>query len=90
MGKIGTNVVLAAMTMTLLPMMMQMFNTVAVDAESAIKSVKGTEMTTDIAVQPIKNNVIDLSTLIRRDFGNFKYKPEAKKIRNVANWNGRL
>ena len=86
-GKIGTNVVLAAMTMTLLPMMMQMFNTVAVDAESAIKSVKGTEMTTDIAVQPIKNNVIDLSTLIRRDFGNFKYKPEAKKIRNVANWN---
>lgn len=86
-GKIGTNVVLAAMTMTLLPMMMQMFNTVAVDAESAIKSVKGTEMTTDIAVQPIKNNVIDLSTLIRRDFGNFKYKPEAKKIRNVAKWN---
>ena len=86
-GAIATNIIMVAMTMTILPMMMQMFNTIAIDAEKGLNSLTNSEMTADIAIQPIKNNVIDLSTLVRKDFNGFTYKPDSKTIKSVADWN---
>ena len=85
--KVGTSIVLAGIAMAVLPTMMTMFTSVAKEAESGINSISTPGMTSDIAVQPVKNNVIDLSTLIRHNFNNFTYKPDSKEIRNVADWN---
>lgn len=86
-GSIATNMIMVAATMTVLPLMMQMFNTIAVDAEKGINSISNTEMTSDVAIQPIKNNVIDLTTLVRNNFNGFTYKPDSKTIKSVADWN---
>lgn len=86
-GSVATNIIMVALTMTILPMMMQMFNTIAIDAEKGLNSISNSEMTSDVAIQPIKNNVIDLSTLVRNNFNGFTYKPDSKTIKSVADWN---
>lgn len=87
-GQFASNLIMVSLTMTALPLMMQMFNNAAVQAENGLNSVQTKEMAADVAIQPIKNNTIDLSTLIRaNNFNDFSDKPESKKIRNVAKWN---
>ncbi len=45
------------------------FGDIAISARSDINHASNKGMSEDLAVQPIKNNVIDLSTLIRKDWG---------------------
>ena len=95
-SKILPNIVMVSITLTILPMMMRVaggnstipgFGDIAISARSDINRASNKGMSEDLAVQPIKNNVIDLSTLIRKDWGNYQYKPDSSKIKNVANWN---
>ncbi len=85
--QVGTSIVIAGIAMAVLPTLMTMFASVAKSAEADINNISTPEMASDVAVQPVKNNVIDLSTLIRHNFNNFTYKPDSKKIKNVADWN---
>jgi hypothetical protein len=95
-SKILPNIIMVSITLSILPMMMRVaggnstipgFGDIAISARSDINRANNKGMSQDLAVQPIKNNVIDLSTLIRKDWGNYQYKPDSSKIKNVANWN---
>lgn len=90
-SQIIPNILMVSLMMTVLPMLMSMASNIAVQAENGVKEANSKQMTSDLALQPIKNNVIDLSTLIRADFGGsggaFTYKPDSNAIRDTANWN---
>lgn len=68
-GKVLPNVIMVALTITVLPLFMQQVNKIAQSAEQDISSISldGSKKATSLAVQPIENNVIDLgyvSTII--------------------------
>lgn len=61
-GKVLPNVIMVALTITVLPLFMQQVNRIAQAAEQDVSSISinGSKKASSLAVQPIENNVIDL------------------------------
>lgn len=96
-GKILPNVILVALTITVLPLVMRTAGSVAspattdagigdivISAKNDVDSSKGGTTAGDIAIQPIKNNIVDLARVANK---SWKYDPENLDIAktNVIN-----
>ena len=95
-SKVVPNIIMVALTITVLPLMMRVaggnantpgLGDVAQQSAKAVEKAKSDgNMSSDLALQPIQNNVIDLTTLIRNDWGGWKLKPDSSKF-NADKWN---
>lgn len=95
-AKILPNVVMVALSLTILPLMMRTVGNaggtpglgdITLQAKSDISSASDRTMTGELAIQPIKNNVFDLNTEIRRgwkDSPNGSDMAKANAIRDKS------
>lgn len=92
-GKILPNVVMVALTLTVLPLMMQKVGSVgsgmpgvgnvAETARDDLNSASSKGMSDDLAIQPIKNNIIDLSTVVRKKWNVNPDRAESAKLNRI-------
>ena len=92
-GKILPNVVMVALTLTVLPLMMQKVGSVgsgmpgignvAETARDDLNSASGVGMSDDLAIQPLKNNIIDLSTVVRKKWNVNPDRAESAKLNRI-------
>lgn len=94
-SKVLPNILMVALTITVLPLMMRTVggssNTpglgdIAQSAATDVRKAGSKGMTSDLALQPIQNNVIDLTTLVRKDWAGYTLKPSSAKF-NAGKWN---
>lgn len=90
-GKILPNVFMVAITMTILPYLMRTvssstptFGNIAQTAKQEVGQASSKEMSSDLAAQPFKNNIIDLSYEIRRDWKDNPDKTPVSKLNGIS------
>ncbi|MDM8220699.1 pLS20_p028 family conjugation system transmembrane protein [Limosilactobacillus mucosae] len=95
-GKILPNVLMVALTLTVLPLMMRTVSgagstsgvgNVAVSARKDLNAASDKGMTDDLAIQPIKNNIIDLSTVVRHGWQENPDRLNISKLNTISDEN---
>ncbi|MCI1490552.1 MAG: hypothetical protein LKH37_07415 [Limosilactobacillus mucosae] len=95
-GKILPNVLMVALTLTVLPLMMRTVSgagstsgvgNVAVSARKDLNQASDKGMTDDLAIQPIKNNIIDLSTVVRHGWQENPDRLNISKLNTISDEN---
>ena len=95
-GKILPNVLMVALTLTVLPLMMRTVSgagstsgvgNVAISARKDLNKASDKGMTDDLAIQPIKNNIIDLSTVVRHGWQENPDRLNISKLNTISDEN---
>lgn len=90
-GKILPNVLMVAITMTILPYLMRTvggnvpaFGNIAQTARNEVSRASSKEMSADLAVQPFKNNIIDLGYEIRKNWKDDPAKTPTSELNGIS------